>query len=298
MFLTLPKVHLHKSDLKSPQLSLSEADARQIFAVTSSIIHSGAEISHAQSYRSLKPANLQATNELVKMSLPRRIPLHFVSTTEVGTLFAECTSRPEFPGVSVSMNPLASDGRDGYLATKWASERFLERLDHELGGWPVYIHRPSLISQVRDSPSQDIVQEIRNYAIRMGAVPVAPNYRGYLNSVSQEAVVSGILGALREGCEGVRPGGVQFRHHFGDENFSCDDPKESLRELFGDDEIGEMPVMEWAGHAANLGLDAGIVKMGWKRGRGAEAHVPQDRERFEKFCSGHLKYKEEGHVDF
>jgi hybrid polyketide synthase/nonribosomal peptide synthetase ACE1 len=253
--LSLPKVQLHGGDLKLPRLGLTEEQARRIFSVAGCIIHNGAQVSHAQSYHSLRLANLQATKELVEMSLPRRIQLHFVSSAEVGTLYAESTGEREFPEISVALYPPGADGSDGYLATKWASERFLERLSHGPGGWPIFIHRPSLISRAQDEPSQDIVQNLRHYAIRMAAVPIAPNYSGYLDTVSQEAVVSGILGALREHHEVGLPG-VRFRHYSAGESLSLDDPRESL----GVVAVEELPVLIWASRAADLGLDAGIVK--------------------------------------
>ncbi|KAK9415851.1 putative Carrier domain-containing protein [Seiridium unicorne] len=114
------------------------------------------------------------------MSLPRRIPIHFVPTTEVGAYYTEATNRVVFPEISLAAYPPPTGGLDGYTANKWASERFLERLDEQtLGGWPIFIHRPSLISRPLHDPRRDVVRNIGHYSNRMRAVPIAPNIGGY-----------------------------------------------------------------------------------------------------------------------
>lgn len=263
----LEKVQLWEGDLKRPRLGLSEEDAKRIFGEADRIIHNGAEVSHLQSYHSLRLANTQSTMEMVKMSLEvgRRIPFHFVSTAQVGVYFAENTGRLEFPEISVSAHPPLVDGSEGYAAGKWASERFLERLDEETRqGWPVFVHRPSLVSRPLDDPASDLVHNVRHFASKLGAVPHLTHMHGYLNTVALADVVSGIIGSLH-GAE-VASTGVRYRHYFGEDRLPVDDP---VTALFGPEDgvrrkeaghIEELPPKEWTRRARELGLPEGVAQ--------------------------------------
>jgi thioester reductase-like protein len=97
------------------------------------------------------------------MTAERQIPLHFVSTTQVGVFYAEKTGLQSFSEVAVADCPPLTDGIDGYPASKLAGERFLQLLQAELligRGSPIFIPRPSIIT----SPEVDIVSNIRHCA--------------------------------------------------------------------------------------------------------------------------------------
>ncbi|KAI0179682.1 hypothetical protein GGR52DRAFT_587215 [Hypoxylon sp. FL1284] len=158
------KISLHEGDLALPRLGLSENDAELIFSEADAIIHNGADMSYAKTYASLRACNLQSTKELVGMSARHTIPFHYMSTLSVGhvILDAEIAMNEDSQGaaqvvfgpVSVAayqpVDAASAAGQavkvaQGYIASKWASERFLERLHEQFPDWPVYIHRPSLI---------------------------------------------------------------------------------------------------------------------------------------------------------
>lgn len=172
------KVTIHEGDLVLPDLGLSGGDAAAVFGAVDAVIHNGADLSYLKTYASLRAANLQSTKSLVNMiawySGGRSVPFHYVSTVSVGNIVAialanganitdgtsdvglnpalqahwilkgaSLNSVP-FPSSVVSSSEIARTAH-GYVATKWASEVFLEHLHERYPEWPVVIHRPSLI---------------------------------------------------------------------------------------------------------------------------------------------------------
>jgi nucleoside-diphosphate-sugar epimerase len=261
--LSMTKTHLYEGDLKLPRLGLSKEDAKMIFTEANCIIHNGAEVSFLQSYHSLRLPNFLSLRELVVMTAGKQIPLHFVSTTQVGVFYAEKTGLHSFSEVTVADCPPPTDGTNGYPASKWAGERFLERLKAELSfgrRWPIFIHRPSIIT----SGEVDMVSNIRHFSAKMAAIPYAPHLRGYLNIVPLEKVVAGIIDALYE--TDLEASDVHFRNHIGEKNISLSDPVEAIfgneyKERYGAlGKIVQLSPREWAKRAGELGLDKSVVK--------------------------------------
>lgn len=118
---SLPKVSLWEGDLKLPRLGLSAAASREVFRAADAVVHNGAEVSHMQSYHSLRLPNTASTLELVRtvaLEAGRRVPVHFVSTAQVGVYFAENARVLALPEVSVAAHPPPRDGSEGYAASK------------------------------------------------------------------------------------------------------------------------------------------------------------------------------------
>jgi hybrid polyketide synthase/nonribosomal peptide synthetase ACE1 len=121
-----PKVTVYSGDLSAPQLGLSDNEAEQIFEMADAIIHNGADVSFLKSYQSLRHTNLNSTMELVRLSAPRRLHFHYISTLSVTRL----TEQQDYPATSVAK---FRPGRkvNGYVASKWASEIYLESAHEE-----------------------------------------------------------------------------------------------------------------------------------------------------------------------
>ncbi|KAJ0385105.1 hypothetical protein COL922a_007043 [Colletotrichum nupharicola] len=83
--------------------------------------HTGAARLSWETYAVLRPMNLDPTHALLRLAGRRRIPVHFVSSGGV------------FPATHAPLEVTAAEhippavGADGYIATKWAAERMLER---------------------------------------------------------------------------------------------------------------------------------------------------------------------------
>ena len=121
------------------------------------------------------------------------VTLHYVSTAGVA-LF---TPRETFE-ISVADTPPPRDGSNGYTATKWASERYLERMS-ESSGLLIHIHRPSSIMRSSDllgenATETELLQNLLKYSRLLRATPASDKLRGTLNLVSVESVAKGIVG--------------------------------------------------------------------------------------------------------
>ncbi|KAH8767211.1 male sterility protein-domain-containing protein [Diaporthe sp. PMI_573] len=174
-----------------PHFGLSHNEATAIFGEATRIIHNGADLSHLKRFHSLREVNLQATKRLVDMCLPRRIPIHYISSASV----CELTGLDAYPELSVSAHPPPGDGSDGYTASKWASERYLEKV-HERLAWPIWIHRPTNVLREHD-PELDLMQNMLRYSRALRAVPYSLEWRGYFNLVSPGNVARSILREMR-----------------------------------------------------------------------------------------------------
>ncbi|KAL2698592.1 hypothetical protein AAEP93_009980 [Penicillium crustosum] len=187
-----PKVHLHFGDLGAPQLGLSESDTRSIFCCADIVIHNGADVSFMKTYRTLKLINVASTKELVKLALPRRIPFHFVSSAGVARLAAQ----ENFGETSVSSYPPPSRPTDGYIAAKWVSEVYLERINRQFG-LPVWIHRPSSITGT-DAPELDLMGNVMRFTKTTHKVPDSSSWSGVFDLISVQSAASQLLEAVHQ----------------------------------------------------------------------------------------------------
>ncbi|KAI0834866.1 hypothetical protein F5Y06DRAFT_306564 [Hypoxylon sp. FL0890] len=209
----IDKISVHEGDLTLPRHGLSEKEAQAVMSEVDVIVHSGADTSFMKTYSTLRAQNVQATKELVEMSASagRMVPIHYISTVSVGTIVAAAAPDKDtfvFGPVSVArhtpqLSPAAAPapviGR-GYIASKWASEVFLERLHARFGGsWPVHIHRPSLIELLPSAgPGSELIHNVRYYSSRLRGVPKLNTGRmhGAVDLVPRQKVVEVVIGAV------------------------------------------------------------------------------------------------------
>nr|ACS68554.1 hybrid PKS-NRPS protein [Metarhizium anisopliae] len=242
-----PRVSCYAGDLSLPRLGLSTSDFTQLSANTDKIIHNGADVSFLKSYQSLRATNVGSTKEIVRMAALHRIPIHFISTGGLANL----TNLDGLPQVSVSSFTPPVDGSQGYIATKWASEVYLENVVTRLG-IPVWIHRPSNITGIR-SPSVDLMQIIFKYSEQIKAVPEIDGWKGCFDFVPVETVARGIVCAIHEPGvqQGTRP---IYRHHCGRDKIPVTGIREHLETKVGA-RIDSVGIEEWLSRAQSVGLD-------------------------------------------
>ncbi|KXX81179.1 Polyketide synthase-nonribosomal peptide synthetase [Madurella mycetomatis] len=83
------RVKCLEGGLCSPRLDLSQEDTARIFRTpdcqdeADTVVHNGADVSHLGTYASVRAANVGSTKQLAALCLPRRLPLHYVSTTSI-----------------------------------------------------------------------------------------------------------------------------------------------------------------------------------------------------------------------
>lgn len=224
-----PKITIHPGDLRARDpaaFGLSPETVKQIFSSPNlSIIHNGADVSFLRGYRTLRAANLVSTKILADLAIKHftdpatsssALPhFHFISTAGVSQLLrgSNTSDLYEEPLVIPQGQSPGSD-TTGYVASKYASEKFLENA-HAAAGLPVAIHRPSYIIG-HDAPELDVMHNILLYAQKLRSVPKFPpgaiNNR-WLQFVGIDQVAGDIVSDVVEPV----PVGVQFRNHCGEE---------------------------------------------------------------------------------
>lgn len=251
------RVSYFEGDLREPRLGLSEADAASIFDQVDAVIHSGADTSHLKRYRDIKAANVLSTRFLARMCLPRRIPIHYVSSVGVSLLQP---GRTAFPAVSATGTRPPPDGSQGYIASKWTNERFLERVSQQCG-LKVWIHRPSTIIREGDdtigsAAEMDWVNALVTYSHRLKTVPMCTHAKGALDLVYVDSTVRDIVGHVLEN-EPRHP--VTYVHQVGELVLPLDD----LKTLAGPVEkpYREAPMAEWATNAIAAGLHPAVAAL-------------------------------------
>ncbi|KAK0506977.1 hypothetical protein JMJ35_010677 [Cladonia borealis] len=293
------KVTVHEGDLVLPDLGLSEDVAAAVFGAVHAVIHNGADMSYLKTGR-------------------RSVPFHYVSTVSVGNIPAAALAnsavitagtsdddsapvtpeahdiersgfvfRPvsvaKYPPPSVVSSSNIARTAHGYVATKWASEVFLEHLHERYPDWPIVIHRPTLM--VRQGPEApwsghskeevsdvelDLRENLRQYSSLLHAIPIAPaiadkrmNVSGAFDIVSLSEVAREMVDTLRRGTMVAREErvieGVRFFHHNGGMDLPLDDLRSLVARAEHHEDVGVMDLMRWARKAGDLGMHSTMI---------------------------------------
>lgn len=256
-----PRVIYHEGDLAQPLLGLSAQVAANIFAEADVVIHNGADTSHLKYFSDLRASNVDSTVALARLCLPRRIPIHYVSSVGVAVLY----NKPAFPEVSVtgpgSLRP-AADGSFGYMCSKWTSERFLEQV-HDLYGLPVCIHRPStIIREGEDATTAraelDWVNALLHYSRQIEAVPRVEYNRGALDLVYVRSACADVVRHILDDREVARKE-VTYVHEVGDIVI----PMDRLQDIGLEQGrvFDVLPIDEWMAKAVAAGLHPAVAAL-------------------------------------
>ncbi|KAK3317501.1 putative polyketide synthase [Cercophora scortea] len=261
-----PQIIYHEGDLSLPLLGLAPDEATSIFDIADAVIHAGADTSHMKSYQALRVSNVGSTITLARLCLPRRVPLHFVSSAGLAIFSGQAA----FPPISLPDNGRlpASDGSFGYACAKWTCERLLEQT-HRLyrGEWKVCIHRPSTIVRegadaVGLKASLDWVNAMMKYASQSRTVPTINRNRGALDLVYVRSVCESLANKVVFGDERMTAGMVGYAHQVGDVVLPLDRLGEfGLREDQGGEMFGKVPMEEWIASAVARGMHPAVAEL-------------------------------------
>lgn len=258
------KIVIHTGDLSLPRLGLSTAAFAALSNSADAIIHNGADVSFLKTYKTLRAANVEATKALIELALPRKVPVHFVSTGTVGKLIGGEYLEP----TSLASYPPSEGFKDGYAATKWVSEVLLENVSNELG-LPVVIHRPSSITG-EEAGESDIVPNVVRYANLLKAAPESKGWTGFVDLVSVQNVVDGLLGSVT----GNHGNGVQYIHHSGEKVIPANKIGEMLQKD-GKEEWDVLDMAEWVDKAIQKGMNPLVGEFLKNAGKGKGLQIGQ-----------------------
>lgn len=163
-----PKISTMTCNLAEPNLGLSSTDFTELSQIADVIIHCAANRSFWDDYEVLRPVNFNSVKDLARLALQRGVPLHFFSSGAVSM----------YDGTVP-----AADGGDGYIATKWASERLLHNVARQLN-LPVCIHSPNPAPV--DKPSvldPSVIGELVDCAERVGHRPDFNGFSGHIDLI-------------------------------------------------------------------------------------------------------------------
>lgn len=241
------KVILHSGDLSRPYVGMMEDEARLLFEEADIIVHNGADVSFLKTYESLRMPNLQSTRELIRLTAHRAVPFHFVSTAGVAILAGE----KEVEEGSLAAHQPDPRLVDGYVASKWASEYFLEKV-HKQTGLPIRIYRPSSITG-NGAPALDVMHNVLNLSREIKALPDMQGWGGSFDFIAVEAVARGLVdGVLSlDTMNGDRA--MDFIHLSGQTIVPVDGAKKYLERQTGY-AFQVLPMQEWAKQATGAGL--------------------------------------------
>jgi acyl transferase domain-containing protein/thioester reductase-like protein/NAD(P)-dependent dehydrogenase (short-subunit alcohol dehydrogenase family) len=262
-----PRVVYHAGDLAQPLLGMSASTALSVFDSASAVIHCGADTSHVKHFMDVRASNLGSTMEIARECLRRRIPLYYVSSAGLGMLHRN-SKEDGFPAGHIDV-PAAQvpDGTEGYMCSKWASEKFLERAS-EAYGLRVEIHRPSTIVRegsdaVGDEADKDWVNAFIKYVRLLKAAPESRSNRGFLDLVRVDTVCEQIIGRVFDGSQStmvINEGSdVTYFNEVGDEVLALD----GLQNIgLADGEAYKaLPREEWTRRAVAAGLHPGVAML-------------------------------------
>ncbi|KAI6472412.1 putative Hybrid PKS-NRPS biosynthetic cluster [Pyricularia oryzae] len=246
-----PKVVVHRGDLAARNFGMPSRELADIFSEAHAVIHNGADVSFMKTYATLKPANFESTKQLVRLCLPRRISFHYVSSASIVQLTQKDTwgleSVQDYP-------PIASRNATGYVATKWASERYLEKVSDQCD-LPIWIHRPSSIKNPEAAaagrPGADLISNLMHYSRELRCIPEVCAWNGWLDFVAVETAASEIVDEVYRDFSW--PGHVCYLYQSGDDIIPLADLRSTLQREAGC-EFEVLKMDEWVARAQAKGM--------------------------------------------
>lgn len=192
-------------DLSEPLLGLGRRRFEELAGEVDAVYHSGASVNWVYPYSALKPANVQGTQEVLRLAAHEGAakPVHFVSTLGVFPLVGGSGA-----GTIREDDALDHGGSlyNGYTQSKWVAEKLVEAARGR--GLPASVYRPALITgDLRTGAwnTDDFTCKMVKSWVGLGA---APEVDTELNMVPMDYVSRAIVHVSLQG------GSLGKRFHF------------------------------------------------------------------------------------
>ncbi|EAW07624.1 putative equisetin synthetase [Aspergillus clavatus NRRL 1] len=233
------KVRLVTADLTQPRLGLTEGEFIALAEKTDVIVNCAANRSFWDGYDTLRTVNFDAVKELVTLSVRAGgAPLHTVSS---GAVDVYGDNKPPV------------EGSDGYVASKWSTERFLANAWKELGT-RVFIHRPvaSSMEEKNSEGDKEAIQNDLSQILRiLGKRPDFAAVSGYVDVTPVKIVVDDMAKSI---LTGRGNDGVCVTEHKGRLRLHIQDFAHHIEK---DDQLKALPTMNplfWFADAKKAGF--------------------------------------------
>ncbi|MFS8104567.1 thioester reductase domain-containing protein [Lentzea alba] len=129
------RIEVVPGDLAQPRLGQTEARFEELARKIDVIYHAGSQVNWLHPYQDLKPANVNGTEEVLRLAAKSTIPVHHVSTTGVFAAAGHHRTNAE-------TGP-PQDLKTGYQQSKWVAEKLVQQAKER--GIPVTVHRPDTV---------------------------------------------------------------------------------------------------------------------------------------------------------
>lgn len=240
MLSSSPKIRLVIADLGQASLGISEKDFGALSNNVDLILHCAANRSFWDGYQTVRPVNVIATKALANLAARKRTPIHLLSSGEVSSF--EMTD-----GDSLPRPP--TDGSDGYVASKWAVERYVTNIA-KLCEIPIIIHRPT--KAVRSDAARigngAVIQELLDMAGTMSTRPDFTGVKGTVALAPVDQIAADILATLSKDHSQTN---VRVVEHYATLTADID---EYLRREDSVAHLPLMPALQWIGEAKKSGF--------------------------------------------
>ncbi|KAF2111197.1 hypothetical protein BDV96DRAFT_552325 [Lophiotrema nucula] len=272
------KLSIHHGDLTLPLLGLPTQVFASLATDVDSIIHCGAQRSFWDYYHTLRGVNVGSVRELVLLAaaaqtLGANVPIHFASSGNVQDLL-------------VSDSQPTTDGREGYVASKWAAEQILNNAAGKLG-LRVVLHRMGSNSKPAETEEtmeadlilkEKVLADFIRYSQRLRAVPQDADVQSWsgtmgfapLNDVAERFVSAAISTDPANG-----QAGVEMLHYSARVRLSTSAIDAHVKQnTAGMKEVKEfvrIPAIEWVGRAKKQGWNWVFVGLDLVKGSAGTA---------------------------
>ncbi|KAL8790212.1 MAG: hypothetical protein Q9213_000743 [Squamulea squamosa] len=244
-----PKVKSHIGDLTSPLLGLTEEEFLTLSTEVDVVLHMGAVRSFWDNYNVLRPVNVHPTKELVKLAAPRQIPIHYIST--MGVL-----PRDKLAAVadSAAAYTPSVDGSEGYVSTRWASERILERSAANLG-LPISIYR--FLPSTSQTSSKEVLDELVHFVDISGLMPDLTGWEGRMDMIPAKQAANWIYESILPTADSQQnaAANTKFSHFESPITINVADMGKQIEEQRGGRGLEKMPGLKWIGRIKALGFE-------------------------------------------
>ncbi|RDL40494.1 uncharacterized protein BP5553_00473 [Venustampulla echinocandica] len=244
-----PKVLVYTGDQSLPLLGLTYSETVSILSDADAIIHNAADVSFLKTYYSLRKTNVESTKQLADWAVIHGLQFHYISTASVTYL----SGQESYPSISVRDFKPPVNGSNGYIASKWASEVHLERMNQKFG-MPLVIHRPSSITGPGASET-DVMSSLLKYSKMLHAIPKSDYIKGYFDFISVEKAANEIVESVQRGVEDVE---AQYVFESGELQMESEGMKKSMEMQTGESFV-ELSIWDWVKRAEILGLNSMVA---------------------------------------
>lgn len=236
------KVTLYAGDLETPYLGLTKSDFAMLAQKADTLLHSGANRSFWSAYDSVRAVNVQSTKELARLAAislrdhNRIVPIHFLSGSEI-------LAEPP------------TDGTMGYVASKWASEQFLQKFADRLN-LPVHIHRQLPVPEGATTTGEElerVYEEFVEVASRMDELPSSDLWSGYYNLIPADRMARDVV---QQVLDTSADGGVYHHSHISSVRMDISQfvEKMAARPEYVESTLPKIPAHLWVGKAKLVGF--------------------------------------------